>query len=101
MIYQASPEDFWNIAALIVEHSRRPERRCIHSDPRSGVEDAVTELEQLHATGELLFVVNDGTEHAFGCAGAEFDLELRRAWLRGPFAATEILMCGSAPPGIY
>ena len=89
MNYQAEPKDFQHIAELIVDHSQRPERRCIHSDPRGGVEEAVAELEQLHAAGELLFVVNDGQEPAFGCAGAEFDLGLRRAWLRGPFVATE------------
>ena len=89
MIYQAGLKDFQHIAELIVEHSQRPERRCIHSDPRSGVEEAVAELEQLDAAGELLFIVNDGQESAFGCAGAEFDLGLRRAWLRGPFVATE------------
>lgn len=89
MIYQAESKGFQHIAELIVDHSQRPDRRCIHSDPRGGVEEAVAELEHLRAAGELLFVVNDGQELAFGCAGAEFDLGLRRAWLRGPFVATE------------
>jgi ribosomal protein S18 acetylase RimI-like enzyme len=89
LIYQAVPEDFQRIAKLIVDHSRRPERRCIHSDPRSGAKEALAELEQLHAVGELLFVVNDDQEPAYGCVGAEFDRTLRRAWLRGPFVAIE------------
>jgi ribosomal protein S18 acetylase RimI-like enzyme len=33
--------------------------------------------------------MNDGQEPAFGCAGAEFDLGMHRAWLRGPFVAAE------------
>lgn len=81
----ATTQDLRGIAALIVEHSRRPERRCIHSDPRSGVDEAVAELEQLNLIGELVFVVALQQGRLVGCAGAEFDLGLRRAWLRGPF----------------
>jgi ribosomal protein S18 acetylase RimI-like enzyme len=91
MIRIASLRDYPQIAALIVKDSRRPERRCIHSDPRSSVEEAVTELEHLHAIGELLFVITAEPAQNFGCFGAEFDLELRRAWLRGPFVASEDL----------
>ena len=91
MIRIASVQDYPQIAALIVKDSRRPERRCIHSDPRSGVEEAVAELEHLHAIGELLFVITAELAQNFGCFGAEFDLGLRRAWLRGPFVASEDL----------
>lgn len=85
----AGPADFRPFAALIVEHSLRPERRCIHSDPRSGVDAALAELEHLNDIGELCFVVATRQGQLAGCAGAEFDRGLRRAWLRGPFVETE------------
>jgi ribosomal protein S18 acetylase RimI-like enzyme len=87
LIREAIPDDFVQIADLIVQYCRRPERRCIHSDPRGGVDQAVEELKHLHAIGELLFVV--GNTPTFGCFGAEYDLGLRRAWLRGPFVVSE------------
>lgn len=89
MIREAVLGDFRQIAGLIVEHCQRPERRCIHSDPRSGVEEALAELEQLRAIGELVFVAAINYGRLAGCAGAEFDLGLQRAWLRGPFADAE------------
>jgi ribosomal protein S18 acetylase RimI-like enzyme len=88
-IQAAGPADYPQIAALIVAHSLRPERRCIHSDPRSGVDEAVAELEHLHAIGELAFVAGFHQGRLAGCAGAEYDLGLRRAWLRGPFVDVE------------
>lgn len=88
-IRAAGVQDFLGIAALIVEQSRRAQRRCIHSDPRGGVDEALAELEDLYATGELSFVVASQQGQIVGCAGAEYDLELRRAWLRGPFVDRE------------
>jgi ribosomal protein S18 acetylase RimI-like enzyme len=88
-IRAAGAQDFAGIAALIVAHSQRPERRCIHSDPRAGVDEAVAELEHLYAIGELLFIVALDQGRLAGCAGAEFELGLRRAWLRGPFVETQ------------
>jgi ribosomal protein S18 acetylase RimI-like enzyme len=88
-IQPAGTRDFQGIAALIMAHSRRPERRCIHSDPRSTLEEALAELVHLDAIGELGFVTAIDQGRLVGCAGAEFDLGLKRAWLRGPFVEME------------
>jgi ribosomal protein S18 acetylase RimI-like enzyme len=99
MIRAATVDDFPQIASLIVVQSERPERRCIHSDPRSGVDDALAELEQLEDIDELIFVIALDQGRLVGCAGAEFDLGLRRAWLRGPFTEAEDETAWSAQAG--
>jgi hypothetical protein len=43
LIREATTQDFSQIAALIVAQSSRAQRRCIHSDPRGGVEQALRE----------------------------------------------------------
>ena len=77
--------DYDIIARLIAEQNRHPETHCVHSDTAQNEAGILLEMQRLHAQGEIRFMIATRGEHLAGAKGCEFDEELGRAWLRGPF----------------
>lgn len=85
-IRRAEPADFAEIAAFIVAQSASPETQCIQSATGETVRSLLEEMEKWHASGEMTWMIALSGEMLTGLMGAEFDREMGRAWLRGPFA---------------
>jgi ribosomal protein S18 acetylase RimI-like enzyme len=77
------------LAGFIHPHNRRPDgrARCLHAESGASEQDHRDELCGLRA-GEACFVAAREGGTLRGLAGAEFDAELQRAWLRGPLTDT-------------
>jgi ribosomal protein S18 acetylase RimI-like enzyme len=86
-IRQARHEELADIARLIAWQNQRPELQCIHSG--EGYESILQTILKWDKVSEICFVVAVQEGRLVGLHGAEFDEELARGWLWGPFVLTE------------
>lgn len=77
------------IAALIITQNHFAERQCVHSLTRQEPLALMRELQHGYAQNQLQFVVGYQDNFLMATLGCEFDAALGRAWLRGPFVATD------------
>lgn len=82
---QAHKEDFEAISTLIASQNKYPETHCIHSDTGGDAQTILGEMNRLAGDDELRLVMSSVDGRLSGVLGCEFDLELGRGWLRGPF----------------
>jgi ribosomal protein S18 acetylase RimI-like enzyme len=80
----ATPADFPAIAAFIEEHNQNPANQCIQSSTGESAANLLAELEGLHASEEMVFIVAEEGNQLSGVMGCEFALSECRGWLRGP-----------------
>ena len=81
---KAAADDFPAIAALISRHNEMPRTQCIHSG--EGAEEILAEIYAAHAQSEIAFFLAERAGEIAGVFGGEYDEELGRVWLWGPFA---------------
>ncbi len=81
----AQKGDFEAISTLIASQNKSPETHCIHSDTGGDEKCILGELNRLAGDDEIRLVMSSVNGHVSGVLGCEFDLELKRGWLRGPF----------------
>lgn len=86
-IGHAQREHFPGIARLIAEQNRMPECQCIHSG--EGYEGILKTMYKWDDVAEIAFAtaIQDGL--LVGVLGSEFDQDLGRGWLWGPFALSQ------------
>lgn len=85
-MWPSLPRSDWAaLAPFIHAANRRPDgrARCLHADQGADAAALAAELVRLK-DGEALFIAAPGPAGPAGVIGAEFDLALGRAWLRGP-----------------
>lgn len=75
------------MARLIAEQNQRPEGQCMHSG--EGRESILQTMLKWEAAGEICFALAEQEGRLVGLHGAEFDEELARGWLWGPFVLAE------------
>lgn len=85
----ANPEDFPVIARLILEQNKNPVTHCIHSDVADQAESISQEMADLAQSGEIIVVIAIHDKEIVGVISCEFDPEVGRGWLRGPFVFIE------------
>jgi ribosomal protein S18 acetylase RimI-like enzyme len=83
-IRRAGHEDFPAAARLIAEQNTRPESQCIHSG--EGAESILQTMVKWDDVSEIYLALAVRNGRPVGLIGAEFDEELERGWLWGPFA---------------
>jgi GNAT superfamily N-acetyltransferase len=90
-IRPARRDDFPHIAALIGDRNKTPEAQCLISG--EGCESIHRQMVAYADVSEICFAVAIGDEddHLVGAFGSEFDEELGRGWLWGPFVLAEHL----------
>lgn len=85
------PSDWPLLAGFIHQHNQRRDGRvrCLHAEQGPDAQAHALELAALSPEEGLFLVAEAGdTDTPLGMIGAEFDAQLRRAWLRGPLAAS-------------
>lgn len=84
-----APHKWPELAAFIHMHNRRADGRvrCLHAEHGDSVQGQADELRALDADAGCFVVAHDADGRLLGCAGAEVDAELARAWVRGPLTA--------------
>ncbi|PKN99343.1 MAG: hypothetical protein CVU42_08815 [Chloroflexi bacterium HGW-Chloroflexi-4] len=87
IVQKAQLSDFEAIAKTIASQNQTPETHCIHSDTGQDTQNILGEMIRLDAEGEICFVTASVDGQVTAAMGCEFDLELGRGWLRGPFVA--------------
>ncbi|HEU0204617.1 MAG TPA: hypothetical protein VFR86_29750, partial [Burkholderiaceae bacterium] len=81
------PAAEWSeLAPFLFERNITEGLLCLHSDAGPTLEAYEADLLNL-AAHEACFVVERGNGRIVGALGAQFDVDLGRAWLRGPFLA--------------
>jgi ribosomal protein S18 acetylase RimI-like enzyme len=75
------------MASLIALQNQRPELQCIHSG--EGRESILQTMRKWEAVSEICFAIALQEGRLVGLLGAEFDEELARGWLWGPFVLVE------------
>ncbi len=86
-IKEAQREHFSNIARLIAAQNDMPESQCIHSG-----EEYASILKTMHKwddVAEIAFAIATQDSRLVGVLGSEFDQDLGRGWLWGPFAPAQ------------
>lgn len=86
-IRQARHEDLAEIASLIAQQNQTPEHQCITSG--EGYDSILQTMLKWDKVSEICFAIAVQDGRLVGLQGAEFDEELGRGWLWGPFALTE------------
>jgi ribosomal protein S18 acetylase RimI-like enzyme len=86
-IGQAQREHFSGIARLIAAQNELPESQCIHSG--EGYEAILQTMRKWDDVDEIAFAIATQEDRLVGVLGSEFDRDLRRGWLWGPFALTQ------------
>lgn len=81
--------DFQGIVRLIAKENEIPERQCIHSSIGDSPESILREMLKWDEIGEVSFVIALQDGRLVGVMGSEFDEELGRGWLWGPFALVQ------------
>ena len=82
----AEPVDFPAIAQLVFSECASADKQCIQSATGETAGSLVEEMEKWHASNEMVWVCGRVSGQIIAAMGAEFDPEVGRAWLRGPFA---------------
>jgi len=75
------------MAGLIAQQNQIPESQCIHSG--EGRESILQTMLKWEAISEICFAIAVQEGRLVGLHGAEFDEELARGWLWGPFVLVE------------
>lgn len=90
-IRPARRDDFPHIAALIDDRNKTPETQCLISG--EGQESIHRQMVAYADVSEICFAVavDDDDGRLVGAFGSEFDEELGRGWLWGPFVLAEHL----------
>lgn len=84
---QVLPISQWpQLASFLFERNLADGLLCLHSDAGGNVEAYAQELAEL-AAHEACYVIERANGRIVAALGAEFDVDLGRAWLRGPFLA--------------
>lgn len=86
-IKEAQREHFPNIARLIAAQNGTPESQCIHSG--EGYEGVLKTMHKWDDVAEIAFAIAIQDGRLLGLLGSEFDQDLGRGWLWGPFALTQ------------
>lgn len=86
-IKPASRADFPEIARLIDGQNRIPESQCIHSG--EGYDSILKTMQKWDEVSEICFAIAVHGDRLLGVLGSEYDEELARGWLWGPFALVE------------
>lgn len=87
VIRQAGREDLPEMASLIAQQNKTPELQCIHSgEEREAILQTILKWDKV---SEICFAIAVQEGRLVGLQGAEFDEELGRGWLWGPFVLTE------------
>ena len=103
-------EEFSILADWIIELNRSPEWQCLHSWSGQSAAELRDQLRRDWKAGELCYLIALEEGNWVGSIGAEYDLELGRAWIHGPHTIPgtwsrlsgvlyETLL-GKIPPGI-
>jgi GNAT superfamily N-acetyltransferase len=85
-IIKARREDFPAIARLMAGQNGIAEFQCIHSG--EGYESILQTMVKWDEISEICFAIAVQNGHLVGVLGCEFDEELGRGWLWGPFVLT-------------
>jgi ribosomal protein S18 acetylase RimI-like enzyme len=83
-IKAARREDFQDLAAQIVKISQTPSQHCLHSWAGEDSATLAAQLEKYLDDDELTYVLVRSGGSITAAMGAEYDEQLRRAWLHGP-----------------
>ncbi len=83
----AGSDDFPEIARLIDRENQTPESQCIHSG--EGYEGILQTMNKWDEVSEICFAIAVQDGQLIGLLGSEFDEEMARGWLWGPFALVE------------
>ena len=86
-IRRAGRDDFPAIAKLIAEQNETPESQCIHSG--EGYESILQTMVKWDQVFEICFAIAVRDGHLMGVLGSEFDEDLGRGWLWGPFVVAQ------------
>ena len=86
-IREAQREHFPGIARLIAAQNATPESQCIHSG--EGYEGILKTIQKWDDAAEIAFAIAIQDGQLVGLLGSEFDQDLGRGWLWGPFALTQ------------
>lgn len=86
-IRNAQPADFVRIARLIAQQNAAPESQCLISgDSYDGILQTMCQSDE---ASEICFAIALRDGQLLGALGCEFDQELARGWLWGPFVLVE------------
>jgi ribosomal protein S18 acetylase RimI-like enzyme len=85
-IRRARQEERAEMARLIAQQNQTPELQCLHSG--EGEESILQTMLKWDKVSEICFAVAVQDGRLVGVHGAEFDEELARGWLWGPFVLT-------------
>ncbi len=86
-IRQAQREHFPGIARLMAAQNELPESQCIHSG--EGYEAILQTMHKWDDVDEIAFAIALQDGRLVGVLGSEFDQDLGRGWLWGPFVLTQ------------
>src|SRR5687767_4792024 len=88
-----APHEWPPIAEFIFDHNRRPGGgvHCLHAAHGLTVASHAAELAALSSADAAFWAIRKG-EQRVGMVGCEFDVALRRAWLRGPITIDDSLL---------
>ena len=82
-IKPAQPDDFRAIAKLIDQLNKYPQTQCLHSG--EGADSIYKQIIEYAGRNEIRFVLAEEDNQLIGVFGSEFDQQLGRGWLWGPF----------------
>jgi GNAT superfamily N-acetyltransferase len=85
-IRKADRAEFPSIASLIAQQNKMPELQCIHSG--EDYESILQTMFKWAEVSEICFAIALQDSQLVGVMGCEFDEDLGRAWLWGPFVLT-------------
>ncbi|MEZ4652331.1 MAG: GNAT family N-acetyltransferase [Candidatus Eisenbacteria bacterium] len=80
------PEELAEVATFVSAHNRDPRMQCLHTGAADPPEAILASMRKGYGTSEMTGVIARDHGRIVGFCGAEFDLDLRRAWIWGPFA---------------
>jgi ribosomal protein S18 acetylase RimI-like enzyme len=86
-VREAAREHFPGIARLIAAQNEAPESQCIHSG--EGYDGILKTMRKWDDVAEIAFAIAIRDGRLVGVLGSEFDQDLGRGWLWGPFALTQ------------
>jgi GNAT superfamily N-acetyltransferase len=85
----AGEADFPDLARLIVGENLDPRTQSIHSGLGQDVDGLLQVIMNWATIDEIVFVIGQEGENILAGLGSEYDQELGRGWLWGPFALVE------------
>jgi GNAT superfamily N-acetyltransferase len=86
IIRTAKPDDIEALAGLIHKKNKKPATQCIHSSTAENSQGIGDEIRRWLESGEVMYAIAADNGKIRAAAGCEYDVELGRGWLRGPFS---------------